>query len=181
MPKSSSSKTAQASNMPNLKQGTLSFTSAKRTDSTSNVKFTERGKNKQVETPVEVQNDAKPIEILDISDDESAAAEEITVPVKRTRASTKVLSSSGITKQAPPQLSQSVKQKPSSEGIGRGRLDVQDKAGRYRKHYHEVRSKMGHMEPSKHTRLTINAVDFISFAFSPFGRSKQDTPNPSYF
>lgn len=157
--------------MPNLKQGTLSFASAKRTNSTSNVKsqqrtpVTEQGRNKRVETPVEAQNDAKPIEILEISDEEGAAAGEITVPVKRTRASTKLRSSSGITKQAPQQLSLSEKQKPSPEGIRRERLDVDDKAGRYRKYYHEVRSKMGHMEPSKHARLTANAVDFIPLAF----------------
>ncbi|KAH0836790.1 DNA polymerase delta, subunit 4-domain-containing protein [Lanmaoa asiatica] len=140
--------------MPNLKQGTLSFASAKRTSSTSNAKpqrrtpVTEIGKIKRVKAPAEVQNDATPSETLEISsDEEDVAAAEITVPAKRTRASTKARSSSGITKQASPQLSQSEKQNPSPAGIGRERLDVEDKIGRYRKYYNEVRSKMGHMEP----------------------------------
>ena len=142
--------------MPNLKQGTLSFASAKRTNSIPNGKsqkrtlVTEKGKKKRVETPVEVQSDEEFREVLEVSSDERAAAAEITVPAKRTRASTK------IAKQASPQLSQSEKQKA---GIETERLDVEDKAGRYRKYYKEVRSKMGYIPPSKHTRLTINTAE----------------------
>jgi DNA polymerase delta subunit 4 len=135
--------------MPNLKQGTLSFASAKRTNSTLTGKSrkrtsaTEKGKNKRVETPVDVpQSDEKFREFLEISSsDEGAAAAEITVPAKRTRASTKTAN------QASPQLSQSEKQRA---GVERERLDVEDKAGRYRKYYNDVRSKMGYISPSKY-------------------------------
>ena len=177
---SASSKTVQTPDMQNLKQGTLSFTSAKRANSAPNAKLqqkpavTEKAGKKRVETPVEAQNDTKPAALLEISDEESTTAVEVTVPAKRTRASagTKVRSSSRITKQAPLQLLQSEKQNPFPEGIGRGHLDIEDKAGRYRKYYHEVRSKTGHMHPSKHARLTVNPADFISFAFSPLGGSE---------
>ena len=165
--------------MPNLKQGTLSFASAKRTNSIPNGKsqkrtpVAEKGKKKRVETPVEVQSDEEFREVLEVSSDEGAAAAEITVPAKRTRASTK------IAKQASPQLSLSEKQKA---GIETERLDVEDKAGRYRKYYKEVRSKMGYIPPSRHTRLTIPRKRNIYsvYIFSPFGGSEQDTSNASF-
>ncbi|KAF8555668.1 hypothetical protein OG21DRAFT_1410568 [Imleria badia] len=137
--------------MPTLKQGTLSFASAKRTNSIPNGKRTsviEKGKTKRVETPGEVQNNAKLSDVAEISsDEEGAAAAETTVPAKRTRASTKKRSSSRTAKQATPQPSHSEKEKPSPAEIERERLDVEDKAGRYRKYYNEVRSKMGHIQP----------------------------------
>lgn len=144
--------------MPNLKQGTLSFTSAKRTNSILNgkrISTTEKGKNKRVETPVEVQNDAKLSGVVEISSDEEDAVE-TTVPTKRTRASTRKWSSSGTAK---PQLSQSEKEEPSPAGIERERLNVEDKAGRYRKYYNEVRSKMGYIQPGKSTLLTVPTVE----------------------
>ena len=144
--------------MPSLKQGTLSFASAKRTHSIPNAKktsVTEKGKNKRVETPVEVQNEAKLSDVVEISsDEEDAASTEATVPVKRTRASTKTRSSSGTTKQAPTQPSESEKRKPSPAVIEREHLDVEDKAGRYRKYYNDVRSKMGYMQPGTYTSGT---------------------------
>ncbi|KAG8221074.1 DNA polymerase delta, subunit 4-domain-containing protein [Butyriboletus roseoflavus] len=144
--------------MQDLKQGTLSFTSAKRTtgNSTPNAKpqqkipVTEKGRKKQTETPLETLNEAKTIEVPEVSDEEGTTAVEVTVPANlRMRASTgtKVRPSSRITPQEPLQPLQSEKQKPSPEEIGREHLDIQDKAGRYRKYYHEVRSKMGHIEP----------------------------------
>ena len=139
--------------MSNLKQGTLSFASSKRTNSIRNGKktsATEKGKNQRVEIPVKSQDDEKLSEALEISsDEEGTAAVEIIVPAKRTRASTKKRSSPGIAKRAP-QLSQSEKQKPSPAVIEREHLDVEDKAGRYRSYYNEVRSKMGYIQPGKY-------------------------------
>jgi len=145
--------------MPNLKQGTLSFASAKRTNSVPNGKsqkrttVTKKGKNEREETPVEALNDVQFGKAIEISsDEEGATASEIIVPVKRSRPSTKRSSA----QQEPPQPLQSEKQKPSTEGE---RLDVEDKAGRYRKYHNEVRSKMGHIPPSKHGRPTVNTVE----------------------
>ncbi|KAI9464674.1 DNA polymerase delta, subunit 4-domain-containing protein [Boletus coccyginus] len=133
--------------MPNLKQGTLSFASAKRTNSVPNGKsqkkptVTEKAKNERVEIPVEARNDAQFSKVVEISsDEEEVAASEIIVPVKRSRPSTKTRSS---VQQEPPQPSQ----KPSLGKTEIKRLDVDDKAGRYRKYHNEVRSKMGHMPP----------------------------------
>lgn len=159
MPKSSSasSEAALASNMPNLKQRTLSFASAKRTNSTSNTKsqqrttVTEKKTGERIEPPVEAQNNVRSVEIFEISDEEGGATAEIAVPVKRTRATTKVQTSFGTTKPAPTQPLQCKKKDFPPERIGKEHLDVEDIGGRYHKYYNEVRSKMGHMEPSKRT------------------------------
>lgn len=176
--------------MPKLKQGTLSFSSAKRTNSTTNGKsqqrtpVTEKGGIKRVETPVEAKSDAKSSEVLDISsDEEGEAGVEFTVPAKRTRASTKGWSSTGTTKQALSQPSQSEKQRSSPAVIERQHLDIQDKGGRYRKYYNEVRSKMGDIPPSKHTLLAVNATqkgNSLVFIYSPWGGPEQDTSNASF-
>lgn len=169
-----SSEITRTFNMPNLKQGTLSFASAKRTNSALSGKqqrtpVTEKGKNKRVEAPVAAKNDAKANEAHEISsDEEGTAATQITVPAKRTHASTKTRTSSGTTKQALPSPQQFETQKGSQAGIEKEHLDVEDKAGRYRKYYHEVRSKMGYISPGKHGRLVVNVAhrgEFIPFAF----------------
>ncbi|KAF8448873.1 DNA polymerase delta, subunit 4-domain-containing protein [Boletus edulis BED1] len=135
--------------MPNLKQGTLSFASAKRTNSIYNGKktlVTEKGKVRRVERPVEVQDDAEPSEAIEtFSDEEDAATAKISV--KRTRTSTKTRPSSATAKQGITQSPSSEKEEPSRVGIEGKHLDVEDKAGRYRNYYNEVRSKMGYIQP----------------------------------
>ena len=138
-----------------MKQGTLSFASAKRTNAIlkgklqPSARVTGKAKSKRVETSAEAQSDAKTSEVYEISsDDEGPAAAQITVPAKRTRASTKKHSSPETTKQAPAQPSQREEHKSSRIEI-RECLDVDDKAGRYRRYYNEVRSKMGHIPPGK--------------------------------
>jgi len=140
--------------MPKLKQGTLSFASAKRTNSALNGKSQKRpsvadkDKNERVTVPEETQDDAESNEVLEISSDEdSADSEEIIIPAKRVRASTKAHASPGTVKKASSQLSRSEKQKPSAGVVEREHLDVNDKTGRYRKYYREVKSKMGYLEP----------------------------------
>ncbi|KAF8141460.1 DNA polymerase delta, subunit 4-domain-containing protein [Boletus edulis] len=135
--------------MPNLKQGTLSFASAKRTNSIYNGKktlVTEKGKVRRVERPVEVQDDAEPSEAIEtFSDEEDAATAKNSV--KRTRTSTKTRPSSATAKQGITQSPSSEKEEPSRVGIEGKHLDVEDKAGRYRNYYNEVRSKMGYIQP----------------------------------
>lgn len=115
---------------------------------------------------MEAESDAKASESFELSsDEEGAAAAEKTVPAKRTRASTNGRSPSGTTKQALSQLSQSKKQKPSPAEVKRGHLDVEDKAGRYRKYYNEVRLKMGYIPPSKHARLTVDTGNSLHLQF----------------
>ena len=171
-----------------MKQGTLSFASAKRINSIPNGKSQKKtsvmdtGKKKRVETPVEASHsDEQVSEVLEISSDLDSSGVEIIVPTKRTRASTKRGLASGTAKQAAHQPSQPKKQKA---GIEREHLDVEDKAGRYRKYYKQVRSKMGYLTPSKHTRTHDqyrgNGAFILFFIYSSFGGSEQDTPNASF-
>ncbi|KAG9313145.1 DNA polymerase delta, subunit 4-domain-containing protein [Chiua virens] len=138
--------------MSNLKQGTLSFATVKRTNSAPNGKLQEktavaekaRAKTKQQDISLETQKASN--HVVEISSDEGdAAPAEVTVPAKRMRA--KAQSFDRTIKRAPSQPLQPEKQKHSPAAIEREHLDVEDKAGRYRRYYNEVRSKMGHIPP----------------------------------
>ncbi|KAF9224077.1 hypothetical protein BS17DRAFT_703709, partial [Gyrodon lividus] len=156
-----SNKTTKASNTSNMKQGTLSFTTAKRTNSTVNAKpkkpaavsphsssVVEKEKIEPAGGLLQVQNDAQDNEnAYEISSEEEyTPAAETTVSVKQTRASTKVQLSSSTAKKAPSKTPKFESTSAPVE-VEREHLDVMDQAGRYRGYYNEVRAKMGYMEP----------------------------------
>jgi len=132
-----------------MTQGTLSFASAKRTNSAVRTKKTaaitrsssaaEKEKINPTERPVRTEI------VHEISSgEEDTPAVETTLPTKRTRASTKAQLSSSTTKKS--LISRSESTSAPAE-VERKSLDVVDKAGRYRRYYKEVREKMGGMEP----------------------------------
>ncbi|KAF8838994.1 hypothetical protein BDN67DRAFT_970727 [Paxillus ammoniavirescens] len=143
-----------------MKQGTLSFASAKRTNSAVNVNSKkpaaltrssssaiEKEKIKPPESPVQVQRDARDRVIMyDTSSEEEYTPEETTVPAKRTRSRTKAHLPSSTTKNASSKPSKP-ESTPAPVEAEREHLDVEDKAGRYRGYYNEVRAKMGYTQP----------------------------------
>ncbi|KIK79157.1 hypothetical protein PAXRUDRAFT_834233 [Paxillus rubicundulus Ve08.2h10] len=143
-----------------MKQGTLSFASAKRTNSLVNVNSkkpaalarssssaVDKEKIKPAEIFVQVQRDTQGSGIVDdiSSEEEYAPAQETTVPAKRTRSRTKAHLSSSM-KNASSKTSRS-ESTPAPVGAERKHLDVEDKAGCYRRYYNEVRSRMGYIQP----------------------------------
>ncbi|KIJ21012.1 hypothetical protein PAXINDRAFT_66522, partial [Paxillus involutus ATCC 200175] len=154
-------KASNASNVSNMKQGTLSFASAKRTNSAVNVNSkksavltrssssaVEKEKINPAESPVKVQRDAQDrVLVYDLSSEEEyTPAAETTVPAKRTRASTKSQLSSSTKKNVSSKTSKS-ESTPTPVEAEREHLDVQDKTGRYRRYHNEVRERMGYIQP----------------------------------
>ncbi|KIJ65492.1 hypothetical protein HYDPIDRAFT_174934 [Hydnomerulius pinastri MD-312] len=158
---SSSTKFPKASSAPNMKQGTLGFSSAKRTNSAVNAKTkkpaavirrsssaVEKEKTKAVEDSNEVQSGAQDSGIvLEISSDEEYTPAETAIPAKRTRAGAKAKSSSSTTNQVASKIAKEPENDSVLAEVERKHLDAEDKAGRYRNYYNEVRAKMGYMEP----------------------------------
>ncbi|KAH7915248.1 DNA polymerase delta, subunit 4-domain-containing protein [Hygrophoropsis aurantiaca] len=134
-------KKSKSDTFSSMKQGTLAFASAKRTNSSTNVKssVTRRSSSlvqKQTERPVSPPVKENSSDVLEISSAEELSPAPIAHNVRKTRASVKAVSKSVPLEPTP------VAEVPFKE-----KLDVHDKAGRYRKHLGEVKAKMGFMEP----------------------------------
>lgn len=125
-----------------MKQGTLNFTSSKRTsfvvDAKSKKPATSRQLKHAEEKPTITEDGDEPntAQIETSSDEDSPAI----VPSKRSRGS---LSKRGLRgAKSTPKRTEEIPTTPERET-----LDVEDKAGRYRKYYNEVREKMGYVNP----------------------------------
>ncbi|KAH7890914.1 DNA polymerase delta, subunit 4-domain-containing protein [Phlebopus sp. FC_14] len=150
---SSSTQHAKPANGSNMKQGTLAFSSAKRTNSATNAKSKgtavssstvrkEKVKVKAAESSIEEYN--SDVVVANSTEEEPSP---VTVPSKRTREGTKSRASSGSVKHTASKAQKAAEPAPAPAEVTRESLDVQDKAGRYSRYYSEVRAKMGYMEP----------------------------------
>ncbi|KAG1735888.1 DNA polymerase delta, subunit 4-domain-containing protein [Suillus paluster] len=139
---------------PALKQGTLAFSSAKRTNSNTSAKAKKPPPARRSSSAIEIEKEKQRAE--DVIDEEtdneedsndvleiSSEEEYSPTPVKRVQQSaisnaTKTSTSSSMKRlKDDPPVVKPVEQRPS--------LDVSSKS--YRKHYGQVREKMGNLEP----------------------------------
>ncbi|KAI6113104.1 DNA polymerase delta, subunit 4-domain-containing protein [Pisolithus croceorrhizus] len=137
---------APTRNTSRMKQGTLSFQAAKRANSglnTKSQKSVASSSSKQVEDgkpkKLEDKNDNTLVEELDIETLNRPSVEVLpsSIPSKRTRDG--VQPQRGSRQKHTPKKVEGVPATPEPE-----HLDVEDKAGHYRRYYKEVREKMGY-------------------------------------
>ncbi|KAH7919887.1 hypothetical protein BV22DRAFT_1040503 [Leucogyrophana mollusca] len=136
-----------------MKQGTLGFASAKRTNSNISAKekqqpiVTRRASSlvqkPKAESVVDQQAQESDPDVLEISSTEEYSPVPV-VSARNTRTSAKAQAGKGSGKKV---KQPEVSHEPEAVIQEREKLDVADKAGRYRKHFGEVRAKMGFMEP----------------------------------
>lgn len=156
-----------------MKQGTLNFTSSKRTsfvlvDAKSKKPATSRQLKHAEEKPTITEDGDEPntAQIETSSDEDSPAI----VPSKRTRGS---LSKRGLRgAKSTPKRTEEIPTTPERET-----LDVEDKAGRYRRYYNEVREKMGYVNPSEQNTCVFGGRLIPIHSVSSCGRPEQNTPD----
>ncbi|KAL4078692.1 DNA polymerase delta, subunit 4-domain-containing protein [Scleroderma yunnanense] len=127
-----------------MKQGTLNFTSAKRTHYAGGAKSKKPAAAPQLKhatrkaTTTEDGGEPSTAVAGVVSEDDPPA----TIPSKRTRDS---LPKRGLRgSKSAPKKTEGI---PTTVIPERETLDVEDKTGRYRRYYNEVREKMGYMDP----------------------------------
>ncbi|KAG6334261.1 hypothetical protein ID866_4818 [Astraeus odoratus] len=133
-----------------MKQGTLSFTSTKRTGSSLDTKSKKQAAPSRLRGITEeklkitekgediLAGDTASTEFLEISSSDDTPT---IVPTKRTRDGTRQKRSSRDSDD-PPKEAEDAPVAPEREN-----LDVEDKADRYRRYYNEAREKLGYIDP----------------------------------
>jgi len=127
-----------------MKQGTLNFASSKRTSYAADAKSKKPAASRQLKhaegKPTIAEDGGEPNTAqVGISSDEDSPA---IVPSKRTRGSLPKRGLRGA--KSTPKRTEDDPITPERET-----LDVEDKAGRYRRYDNEVREKMGYVNPSE--------------------------------
>lgn len=149
-----------------MKQGTLNFTSSKRTSYSVDVKSKKSAAPQLKRAEEQITRSSKDEEpstvLVEISSDEDSP---VIVPSKRTRGT---LSKKDIrgTKSTPK------KTKDTPTTPERETLDVEDKAGRYRRYYNEVRKKMDYMSPSEQNTCVLSRKPILTSSVSSCERSE---------
>lgn len=156
-----STKNSSPRNGALLKQGTLSFSSAKRSSSNTTAKTKKpppaRRSSSTLEKEKERADDARNVEISD--EDGSHDALEISseeeyspIPAISAKSSRTVAQRSAISNATNISISRSakkLKEDPPAIKLVEQRPSLDVTAKRYRKHYGQVREKMGNLEPSE--------------------------------